>query len=124
MDRNAGEIARVTDRMDNLTGGLADSYDIPQTDEFVQTWPSGSSGAPGYLHCTFREVADLVAEYPDIGISIAWDEAMQETIWLVLACRRAWDWVRDHVCEIHRRKLDSPLSIFSSQMSTCWSRTT
>ena len=117
VERNGGQIARVTDLLKNLTvtDGLANSYDIPQTDEFVQTWPRGSSGAPGYLHCTFREVADLIAKCPDIGISIAWDEAMrmQETIWLVLACHRAWDWVRNHVCEIHRRKLlDTPLSIF------------
>ena len=38
MDRNAGEVARVQGLVDNckLTGELADSYDIPQTDEFVQ----------------------------------------------------------------------------------------
>jgi hypothetical protein len=103
---------RVTDLLEGLTGGLAASYDIPTTDEFVQTWPRGASGTPGYLHCTFQEVADLIAEHPDVGISTACDEAKQETIWLVLACHRAWDWVRNHVCEIHRRKFDIPLSIF------------
>ena len=110
VDRNDKEVERVTQLLQGLKGGLKESLTTSQTAVFIKDWPKGASGAPGYLHCSFTDVVDIMLTCPDIGISIFKDRKRNTTIWLVLACKRAWDWVRDHVAEIHRREGD-PMSI-------------
>jgi hypothetical protein len=110
VDRNDKEVERVTQLLRGLKGGLKESLTTSQTADFIKDWPKGASGAPGYLHCSFEDIVDIMCTCPDIGISIWKDRKRNKTIWLVLACKRAWDWVRRHVADIHRRDGD-PMSI-------------